>query len=150
MRRDVLSNIVKVVDGKPKLEAIGWVRCDKYTLDFTGESVLGRVIVAGSEDSSQLFSDRYDPACSCCYLGLSHSEKKHHSARSSENGGMPAVRTNCVSHGVRYYALIGGKVPLRTTPSRAGFLVGFLNRIGRWSKRRTMALPARGAAAAIA
>jgi hypothetical protein len=38
---------------------------------------LDRVFVTGRDDLSPVFNGKYDPECSCCWLGFGHSEAFH-------------------------------------------------------------------------
>jgi len=51
----------------------GYVRSDLYRP--TGE--YDRIFVTGSKDLSPIFCGKYDPECSCCWLGFGHSEAFH-------------------------------------------------------------------------
>ena len=66
--------------GKP-LRSSAWSYTRRDTYIPTGSTDL--VHVAHSQDTSPLYSHwqpgKYDPRCSCCYLGFAHSEAKHQS-----------------------------------------------------------------------
>lgn len=58
------------------------IRYDRYTGN-NGVKELVRVIVAGCEDNSGIYDHStlpgggYNSKCSCCYLGIPHSENYH-------------------------------------------------------------------------
>ena len=57
-------------------------RLDLYTPhDEEGRPVLDRVHTAGHADDSPIFTGKYDPKCSCCWLGFGHTVKCHERKR---------------------------------------------------------------------